>query len=596
MTDATQVHKLSGLWARLRRRKVVQWGLTYFAGAWALLQGIDFLVNAFHWPDTAKQIATIGCAVGLPIALILAWYHGDRGQQRVGGTELALLVSVLGLGGVLLWRYEATVEEPATAAITTAAKPVPERAPPSLKSIAVLPFVDMSPQKDQAYMADGLAEEILNLLAKAPDLRVVARTSSFSYKGKDAKIADIARDLNVAHVLEGSVRTSGDRIRVTAQLIHASDDIHVWSETFDRKLVEIFQVQDEIAGAIAQALQIKIAGGHLTRREGGTQDLEAYQLYLRANRAADENTRASVESAEKDLERAIELDPGFARAWQLLGSNYIGKADLGMIGTAEGIENARTRLQHALALSPDLPDAHADLAYISLTYDWDFGAAEAGIRRTLELDPTGVMGLAYAGRLYAALGRWSDAEQRLHHALDVDPLNPWPLMALGISYYLEGRYKDSEAIYRRLLAQEPGFAWTRIYLAKTLLALGDPVAALDMVRQESDESIRLLYLPIMLHAAGEHAEAEQALQAQIKEWEDSSPYFVAQSYAYRGDVDAALQWLERAYRKKDASLVEMTGEPLLNNIAYDSRFKSFLRKMRLPDVWTARLDKTVPVS
>ena len=168
-----------------------------------------------------------------------------------------------------------------------------------------------------------------------------------------------------------------------------------------------------------------------------------------------------------------------------------------------------------------------------------------------------------------------------------DPLNPWPILNLGITYYLEGRYRESEAMYRKLLELEPGFLWTRIYLAKTLLARGDRRGALDRVQQESDEPIRLLYLPIILHAAGQEAAAEDALQAQIAEWEVNGPYYVAQTYAYRGDRDLAFEWLERAYRQKDLGLIEMTGEPLLNNIVGDPRFKVFLRKMKLPE-WPTR--------
>ena len=589
MNDTPTRPSGEGAWARLRRRKVVQWGVVYVAAAWGLLQGLEYVSDAFQWPPQIRQIALLALLIGLPIVVVLAWYHGDRGEQRIRGTELAIISLLFLVGGGIFWLYDRGREASERgAAQDTAAISADVAVPaPDAKSIAVLPFTDMSPKKDQDYMADGLAEELLNLLAKAPDLKVIARTSSFAFKGEKVPIAEIARKLNVAHVLEGSVRTAGDQIRVTAQLIHAADSSHLWSETYDRKLNDIFAVQDEIADAIAQALQIKLGGGSLTRREGGTQNLEAYQLYLRAVQAGDENTKVSVDAAEKYLERAIELDPNYAKAWNLLGSNFVGKAELGMIDTVEGMERARKLEQHALSLSPELAEAHADLAYLNLSFDWDFAATEAGVKRALQFDPARLIGRHTAGKLYTALGRWRDAEEQFVVVQSRDPLNPWPILNLGITYYLEGRYRESEAMYRKLLELEPGFLWTRIYLAKTLLARGDRRGALDIVQQESDEPIRLLYLPIILHAAGQEAAAEDALQAQIAEWEVNGPYYVAQTYAYRGDRDLAFEWLERAYRQKDLGLIEMTREPLLNNIVGDPRFKVFLRKMKLPE-WPTR--------
>ena len=387
MTATPTERPSESTWTRLRRRKVVQWGLVYVAAAWGFLQGLEYVSEAFEWPPQIRQIALLALLIGLPVVLVLAWYHGDRGEQRLRATELAIISLLFLVGGGIFWLYDrgreaserSAAQDTATAVSADVAVPAPDA-----KSIAVLPFADMSPKKDQDYMADGLAEELLNLLANAPDLKVIARTSSFAFKGEKLPIAEIARKLNVAHVLEGSVRTAGDQIRVTAQLIHAADSTHLWSETYDRKLNDIFAVQDEIADAIAQALQIKLAGGSLTRREGGTQNLEAYQLYLRAVQAGDENSKASVEAAEEYLERAIKLDPNYAKAWNALGSNFVGKAELGMIDTVEGFERARKLIQHALSLSPDLPDAIASLAYINLTFEWDFAATEAGVKRAHE--------------------------------------------------------------------------------------------------------------------------------------------------------------------------------------------------------------------
>jgi TolB-like protein/Tfp pilus assembly protein PilF len=453
------------------------------------------------------------------------------------------------------------------------------------KSIAVLPFADMSAGKDQEYMSDGIAEEILNLLAQASDLKVIARTSSFAFKGERIEIAEIAKRLNVAHVVEGSVRTSGDKIRITAQLVRASDSSHLWSERYDRPMDDIFLVQDEIASAIAQALEIKLMGGQLGRREGGTQNLEAYKLYLRAVEASNEGTKVSVEAAGRYLERAIELDSNYGKAWDFLSGITIRKADLGLLDTIASYERARQLTLHALELSPELADAHAGLAEINLVFDWNWAEAEAGIKRALKIDPESLWARNTAGRLYMALGRFDEAERELEAARTRDPLEPYLTLNLGIANYLAGNYSESETYYRKLQELSPDFLWTRVYLGKTLLALGRPEAALQIVREESDESVRLLYLPIMLQAVGLNSEANEALKAQIAAWADTGAYFVAKTYAYRGDHDLAFAWLDRAYKQKDPGLVEMTGEPLLNGIAEDPRFKEFLQRIDLPDVW-----------
>src|SRR5213075_2484449 len=232
---------------RLKQRKLVQWAIAYVAAAFALLQGIDIVAQQFGWPERVRRGITLGLIVGFFVTLLLAWYHGERGAQRVSGTELLLLALLLGIGGGLLWKFAGTGSAPASPAN-----------PDDQRSIAVLPFVDMSQAKDQEYFSDGLSEELLNLLAQLPQLRVIARTSSFSFKGKEADVATIARALGVANVLEGSVRKSGTTLRITAQLIRASDSSHLWSQTYNRELTDVFKVQEEIAGEVVAALKVRL--------------------------------------------------------------------------------------------------------------------------------------------------------------------------------------------------------------------------------------------------------------------------------------------------------------------------------------------------
>jgi len=579
---------MNALLAALRQRKVVQWGIAYAAGAWGLLQGLAYITDTFHWPEQIQQLATLALLVGLPVVLVLAWFHGDRGHRRVTRTELAILTVLFLLGGGLFWRYQRTSETMPPVATPVSSVPAVASpmatAAPNEKSIAVLPFADMSAEKNQEYMSDGMAEELLNLLAQVPDLKVIARTSSFAFKGKDVPIAEIARQLNVAHVVEGSIRKSGNTLRITAQLIRTADSTQLWSETYDRPLDDIFAVQDEIANAIVQALQIKLMGGNLSSREGGTQNLEAYQLYLRAVSANFQNTRSSLDAAGEYLEQAIKLDPDYGLAWSQLSEISVNKADQGLVNVTEGYERARRAAQRAAQLSPELAEARARLQYVHVAFDWDWVAAEADGRQALAITTTDPEVLNTAGVLSYVLGRWDNAERQLRAALVRDPLNTYAMWNLGFTYYGAGRFADSEGVYRKLLEIQPDFVWGHNYLGLTLLAQGNAEEALAVVQQQVDDGERLKVLPIVLQAAGRPAESDEALRAQIARWANTGAFYVAMTYAYRGDHDHAIEWLERAYQQKDTWLATtITGEQLFEGMADDPRYKALLRKLNLPE-------------
>ena len=572
------------VWARIKEHKIAQWTLAYAAAAYALLDGTKILSEAFDWPHWLLRAVAALLVLGLPLMVTLAWYHGHRALRRVSGAELTIITVLLVMAGAVLWHF-AHVPQESGASTTVGSAHLVAATPAAIseKSIAVLPFVDMSEKHDQEYMSDGIAEELLNLLAKAPGLKVIARTSSFSFKGKGVDIAEIAKKLSVAHVLEGSVRKSGNKIRITAQLIRAADSTHLWSETYDRPLKDVFAVQDEIAGAIVQALQIQLAGGELSRQKGGTQNLEAYQLYLRAKAANLQNTRSSLDAAGAYLEQATKIDPSYGLAWTALSENLSNKADNGFLDATKGYEMARDAANRALQLSPDNAYVYARLQYITTNFDWDWAAAEAAGRRARALAPTDPDVLNGAGVLSYALGYWSDAERQLQESLVRDPLNSYVLWNLGYTYYAAGRFAESEVVYRKLLEIEPDFAWTRNSLGKTLLLEGKAEEALAVAQRCVDEGERLKYMAVFLQAVGRQAEADKALHAQIARWADTGAYYIATTYAYRGDHDHAIEWLERAYKQKDTFLSTIKGERLFNGLADDFRFKAFLRKMNLPE-------------
>jgi len=504
-----------------------------------------------------------------------------RKPRRAPWPVAILVLVAVGVGYLALDRFVLSKRLAPAPVAQTAARGKAAINPP-LHSIAVLPFVDLSEKHDQEYFADGMAEQVIDLLSKVSDLRVTARTSSFYFKGKAASVRDIARELSVAHLLEGSVRKSGDRIRVTTQLVRADNGYHIWSETYDRDLKDVFKVQDDIANKVVQGLQISLLGGRLTRSLGGTENLEAYQWYLRGLDATRKNSRTSIAIAEDCFNHAIKLDPQFGLPWGELARDFILLADNGTITPKAGYEHARSLAERALQLSPDLAQGHAVLAYVHRTYDWDWAGAETEANRALQLDPTEPSALMEAAMIANTLGHWGEALRQQRLGLIRDPLFPLLIWWLGETEYAAGQFADSEATFRKLLTLSPDFAWTRLYLAKTLLAEDKPEEAVAVLLEESDEQNRLMGFSMALSAAHRDAEADEARKTLIAKFADSDAYWVAMAYARRGESDSALGWLDRAYKQRDPSLPEILGEHMFDKIALDLRYKAFLRKMNLP--------------
>jgi TolB-like protein/Flp pilus assembly protein TadD len=514
----------------------------------------------------APPAAQVHPPTGPPLVRTLIW-----------AVTLVIVVSVVGYYAFTWSSHEtkAPIRPEPTSAATSA---IPD------KSIAVLPFVDMSEKHDQGYFADGMAEEVIDLLARVPDLRVPARTSSFYFKGKPAKIPDIARELSVANVLEGSIRASGNRLRVTAQLIRADTGFHLWSQTYDRDMHDVFSVQDDIANAVVQALQITLMGGPLTRREGGTQNLEAYQLYLRALANSQSNSRPELEEARGYLDQAITLDPEFALAWTAQALNIIELAWARVLPPDEAFERGRQLAQHALELTPGLASGHEVLGYVYRTHDWNWAAAQEEAKRALDSNPHYPPALQLAGQIATTLGRWDEAERYMRAALDQDPLNSYVVWNLATTLYRAGRFGDAESWYERVIQKAPKFEWAHEYLAKTLLADGKADLALAHIQQEPSEGERLDILPMALHAVGRESEASTALESLVQKFGDTDAYWIAMNYAYRNDRARALQWLNRAYEQKEIKLaIEIVGESLFRNVADDPAYKGLLRKMNLPE-------------
>lgn len=454
--------------------------------------------------------------------------------------------------------------------------------PQADKSIAVLPFLDMSEGKDQEYFADGMAEEITDRLANVPDLRVTARTSAFYFKNKAVKVPEIAHELGVAHVLEGSVRKSGDHLRITAQLVRADTGLHLWSDTYDGDLRDVFKVQDEIANAVVQALQISLMGGTVNRRSGGTSNLEAYQVYLRGRDQINPASAAALRAARGYFEQAIQLDPNFGDAWAWLAVVTDALTDVGIVEPDTGYENARQEAQHALDLSPDEFYAHFALMYVYRTHDWNWSAAQGELHEMRRLEPANSFLPGFQGMLDWTLGRWALAERELNTAINGNPLFADTYFNLGIALYGAKRFQEAEVAFRKTRELSPTFIYGNSYLAKSLLAQGDVDAALSVLNFQDNEEARLAYLPLIWQAAGRQPEADEAFKTLRDKFANSNAYDIAVVYAYRGDRDLALQWLERAYDQHDPDLPELLCEYFFKNLALDPRFTALKRKMNLP--------------
>jgi len=457
--------------------------------------------------------------------------------------------------------------------------PAATEGPPS---IAVLPFADMSPAKDQEYFADGLAEELLNKLAKIPELKVVARTSSFQFKGKNEDLRVIGEKLNVATILEGSVRKEGNRVRVTAQLIKAEDGFHLWSESYDREVNDIFAVQDEIARSVAGALKVTLLGQQADGAARSARNVEAYNACLQARYFSERGSKEDLEKALGYYEQAIRLDPDYAPAWAGLADVRDWMAGQGYLPLTEGTEQARVAAERALALDPNLADAHAALGSIQMWHDWDWAAADASYKRALALEPGNAKVLRGAAHLARALGRYEEGLELGRRAVELDPLRAWSHQAVGLAALDAGRLEEAEKAVRKAVELAPENPDVRGTLVQVYLVQKRPQEALAEVKRQRELWRRLYGLALAYHALGQKKESDAALAEFIKKFGDVGAFQAAEIYAYRGEADQAFEWLERAYRQRDGGCAHVKGDPLLKNIERDPRWAAFLKKMRLP--------------
>ena len=570
----------------LKRRNVIRAAIFYVGAVWALAQGISQLGPPIGAPEWATRWFLVAAGIGFPFWIAFSWLYEFTPQglkreseidragsitHRTGRKLDVAIIGVLAVVVVLLLTDRFVLRHGVN---QTTIAPISE------KSIAVLPFVNMSDDKANDYFSDGISEELMNLLAKIPQLKVTARVSSFSFKGKEVAIPEIARTLHVANVLEGSVRKAGDQVRITAQLIHAADGFHMWSETYDRKLDDIFKIQDEVAGQVVKELKVALLEPQPKAR---TTDPNAYALFLQAKQLGGQYTAEAFEKSDALYQQVLKIDPRYAPAWVGLSSNFVNRAVSGMVSSPEGYARGSEAAEKALAIDPNYALAHVVLGSIAMLKN-DSADAAKHFERALTLDPNDLNVVANASIFLLSLGRLDEALALDQAIVRRDPVNTTAISNLGAYQRLSGRFDEAIASLRTALSLNPGIGDLHGSLGLTLLLKGDAAGALAEIEQEPNELSRMESLPMAYHALGRKADSDNALGALIAKYEKEASSNIALVYAFRSEADQAFAWLDKALEHHDPGISEIVTENLFDKIHSDPRWLPFLRKIgKAPD-------------
>ena len=590
---------------QLKQRNVLRVAVLYLVVCWLILDPVHVVFHMLDVPIWANRLVIILMTVGFPAVVIFAWVyeitpeglkptvavpHGQSIRRLTGRRLDRAIIAVLSVALAYFvvdkfWIAKHVTAQQQTTVATTVV---------SDKSIAVLPFTDMSEKKDQEYFADGLSEELIDMLTKIQDLRVPARTSSFYFKGKAEDIPSIARKLMVAYVLEGSVRKFGTHLRVTAQLVRADNGYHLWSETYDRDLDDLFKVQDDIAGSVVKALKVSILHAEVPRN-APTTNSEAHTLYLHALSLARLSTSADSIQAYKDLHRALSLDPNFALAWaalaELLTDDSVGWGQVidpeGHLSGKPGTINERVRemahdaATHSLELDSSLAETHLAMGLVLYWLDWNWEAADTELKNARKLDPASAAATEAAAGLANTMGRFEEGLKLATMAVTQDPLGTayWDI---GAAKHRVGALDAAAAAYQHLIELYPTASIYHYRRALVLLSKHDAPAALAEMERENAPWYRQTGLPLALDALGRRSEADRELAVVLQRY-PAMAYQISYVYAARNDAEDAISWLERAYQQHDTGLLSVKHDPMLKNIEHDPRYKSLLRKMKLQE-------------
>jgi adenylate cyclase len=540
---------ISRFLTKLHQRGLFKAGAAYIVSCWAIAKVAELTINKFQAPDWAMQWVLIVLFAGFPLVLVATWFFDFQAIE------------------LNFEDGDGEVEKPEAA--LGSAMPAATIFAPDENSIAVLPFVNMSADPENEYFADGLSEELLNLLARIPELKVCARTSSFAFKNKNEDIRNIAQKLNVAHILEGSVRKASASVRVTAQLIQTSDGYHVWSETFDRKLDDIFAVQDEISVAVVDTLKISLLG---EKPHCFETDPAAFALQLKGNQLLEQHVEGSLDRAMEAFQQALALDPNYPAAQLGVARVHIGRVSNGSLAAEEGIPAARDLVNRALATAPNCPDANSSSAFLAGLFEGDWPVALQAAERALTIAPGDARVTRRLAPVIAMTGDSARSIELAQQSVAVDPLNASGFHNLGVSLYISNRMPEARAAFREALKLADTPVATRSMLGFIALLEDNPALALAEVADDTDLLHRDAVTIMARHTMGETEAAARAMDAFIAQYGDYSAYDVATIYAYTGQTEAAFEWLQKAIENSCPELNTMAADQLFRNLFNDPRW------------------------
>jgi serine/threonine-protein kinase len=577
--------------AELKRRNVYKVAVAYAVVGWLIAQIATQIFPFLEIPNWVVRLVIVLIAIGFPIALVIAWAF-EATPEGIKRTEVADEMPTTARQKKHAWIYIVVIGAAISVALfflgrytagnkTLAA--LPNESP--AKSIAVLPFVNMSADKNDEYLSDGVSEELITALSKITGLQVKARTSSFAFKGKNEDIQKIGELLHVTHLLEGSVAKAGNKLRITAQLIQASDGNHLWSDTYDRDMQDIFAVRSEVAQRVAAILKVRLLGEEKKQIDKKpTENLEAYNLYRQGRYYGDQVSEEGIKKALPFFQQAIQKDPRFALAYAGMADTYVAAADA-FIAPREAFSKAKEAALKAIELDDTLAEAHASLGLVHYHYDWDWAAAEKEFKRALVLNPQSAWSYAVYSQFLGGMGRVEEANEQGRRALELDPLSVTARWCLGWAFLNAGRSDEAIEQLSKAVELDPNSAWARTFLGRAYLSKGMQQRAIEELetarRDGPDDVFVLALLGYSYGVTGRRADALKVLQSLDEMERRRYVSRAARAYVYAGlgDKDKAFEWLEKAYQERSDALAWFRQEPESKSLRTDPRFAVLMRKI-----------------
>jgi adenylate cyclase len=607
--------KIDNFFDELKRRNVIRAAGLYLVGAWLLTQVASTVLPMFGAPDWVPRSIVSLLAIGFIPALIFSWVFeltpqglkrdedvppeesiAPRTARRMNRMIIAVLLVALGY-----FVFDKFVLTPRREAALVAARPSAEpKSAANAKSVAVLAFANLSDDKGSEYFSDGISEELLTVLQKIPGLHVAARTSAFSFKGKNATAQEIGEKLGVAHLVEGSVRKAGDVVRIAARLTQVNTGEAQWSENYTRNLKDVFAVQTELAQTIVEQLKGQLTNGAANStakaeiqsevqaaEKGGTKNVEAHQLFLQGRFFENRHSDKAARQALAAYQHAVELDPGFARAWAGVARTHTWIAGFATEGGQKVFDahlaSARDSVARALAIEPDLPDALYARAWIETNFDFNWNAATQSVSKAMALAPADPNALIAAANLETSLGNTDRAIELYRKAVELDPVNAQSRSFLAFGLANTKQFEQARAEYARVIELNSSAPWAHAGLGLAYLLQNKFEEAATEAQADAGDWARLLIVSCARWAQKRVQESDAALNELIKNEAELAAYQIAEAYAYRGDKDRAFEWLERARRQRDPGLGDLLKDPLLEKLHGDPRWNAFVRAMGLAD-------------